>query len=77
MSHRLPRREMLEQCITRGLLVAGASLSQVQLLTAWQKAEEQAQKPTAAEVLGPFYRKGAPDTRVLKAPGDAGFPLHV
>lgn len=77
MSHRLPRREMLEQCITRGLLIAGASLSQVQLLTAWQKAEEQAQKPTAAEVLGPFYRKGAPDTRALKAPGDAGFPLHV
>lgn len=78
MSHRLPnRREILESCITRGLLVAGASMSQVQLLTAWQQAEAQSHKATSAEVLGPFYRKGAPNTPNLKAPGDAGFPLKV
>jgi protocatechuate 3,4-dioxygenase beta subunit len=34
-------------------------------------------KPTPAEVLGPFYRKGAPDQKLLRAKGDAGFPLQV
>jgi protocatechuate 3,4-dioxygenase beta subunit len=34
-------------------------------------------KATPSEVLGPFYRKGAPEQRVLRAQGDAGFPLKV
>jgi protocatechuate 3,4-dioxygenase beta subunit len=73
------RREMLELCISRGLLTASAvtALSQTQVLAFWQQAEEQAYKPTSPEVLGPFYRKGATDQRVLRAPGDPGFPLQV
>jgi catechol 1,2-dioxygenase len=73
------RREMLELAISRGFLAAGSAsiLSQQQLLADWQTAEAQANKPTSAEVLGPFFRKGAPDQRVLRAPGDLGFPLKV
>ncbi len=73
------RRQMLELCISRGFLAGGASLalSQQHLLSAWQTAEAQANKPTSAEVLGPFFRKGAPNQRVLRAPGDPGFPLKV
>ena len=73
------RRQMLELCISRGLLIGGAAtaLSQKQLLSYWEAAEEQSHKPTSAEVLGPFFRKGAPDQRVLRAPGDPGFPLKV
>jgi protocatechuate 3,4-dioxygenase beta subunit len=71
------RRQMLELCISRGALLATAALSQSQLLSAWENAESQAHKPTPAEVLGPFFRKGAPDNHVLRAAGDAGFPLKV
>lgn len=68
---------MLELCISRGMLVGAAAVSETRLLALWQQGEAQAMKPTSAEVLGPFFRKGAPDNRVLRAPGDAGFPLKV
>lgn len=72
------RRQMIESCISSGLLVGGVAMTQTQLLSAWQNAEAAASlRPTSAEVLGPFFRKGAPDNRVLRAPGDAGFPLKV
>jgi protocatechuate 3,4-dioxygenase beta subunit len=71
------RRQMLELCITRGLLVGGALASQKQLLADWVAAEEAALKPTSAEVLGPFFRKGAPNRPVLRAAGAPGFPLQV
>lgn len=71
------RRQMLELCISRGMLLGAPALSPSRLLAAWQQAEATANKPTPAEVLGPFFRKGAPDTRVLRNSGDAGFPLKV
>ena len=79
LTSKLNRRQMLELAISRGFLTAGSAsiLSQRQLLADWQAAEAQANKPTSAEVLGPFFRKGAPDQRVLRAPGDPGFPLKV
>ena len=74
---RATRREMLENCIVRGGLVAGVSMSANQLLAFWQEGERLARKPTPSEVLGPFFKKGAPNTSVLRQPGDAGFPLRV
>ena len=71
------RREMLENCIVRGLLVGGASMSANQLLAFWEDGERGAPKATPSEVLGPFFKKGAPDTSVLRQPGDPGFPLRV
>lgn len=73
----LRRREMLEQSIVRGSLIAAGSLSAPALLAAWQQGEQNAHKPTPSEVLGPFYRKGAPNTAILHRPGDPGFPLQV
>lgn len=73
----LSRREMVENCIVRGLLVASVPISQVNLLAMWQRGEAGAHNPTATEVLGPFYKKGAPSQTVLRAPGDPGFPLRV
>jgi protocatechuate 3,4-dioxygenase beta subunit len=52
-------------------------MSHEHLLAFWQQTEAQSHQPTSAEVLGPFFRKGAPDQRVLRAPGDPGFPLRV
>src|SRR5947209_3385326 len=72
------RRQMLVLCISDGLLVGGAAaMPQHRLLRFWQQTEQQAQQATLPDVLGPFFRKGAPDNRILRAPGDPGFPLKV
>ena len=73
----LRRRDWLGNCIARGFLVAGTPLASSRLFGMWQAGQEQAAKPTPAEVLGPFFRKGAPDTPRLYKPGDPGFPLRV
>jgi protocatechuate 3,4-dioxygenase beta subunit len=74
----LTRREIFETCIVRGLLAAGVPMSASNLLAQWQQGQTQAAaKPTPTEVLGPFYKKGAPNASTLRAPGDPGFPLRV
>jgi protocatechuate 3,4-dioxygenase beta subunit len=74
---RLNRREILENCIVKGLLVSALPMSQSNLLALWQQSERAAVKPTPDEVLGPFFKKGAPNTQTLRAPGDPGVPLRV
>ena len=72
------RRHMLENCISKGFLVAGATtLSQTQLLAFWQHGEAHSGKPTSTDVLGPFYRKGAPNNAAMRIAGEPGFPLRV
>jgi protocatechuate 3,4-dioxygenase beta subunit len=39
--------------------------------------EKELCKPTPANELGPFYKKRAPETATLRAPGDPGMPLSV
>src|SRR6266496_3294680 len=63
------RRQMLEKCIVRGGLVAGAAMSESQLLAFWEEGEKIARKPTPSEVLGPFFKKGAPNVSALRQPG--------
>ena len=57
--------------------MAGAAMSQSRLLAFWQAAEQNARKPTPSEVLGPFFKKGAPNMAILRQKGDPGFPLRV
>ncbi|MFN7923323.1 MAG: hypothetical protein U0Q16_24690 [Bryobacteraceae bacterium] len=71
-----PRREFLEKCIVRGLLT-GAAASHSHLFAMWLQAEKQSLKPTPAEVLGPFYKKGAPNQGNMRIAGEPGFPLRV
>jgi len=72
------RRQLIENCICKGLLVAGAStMSQNELLAFWEQGEAQANKPTSTEVLGPFFRKGAPKNITMRISGEPGFPLRV
>jgi protocatechuate 3,4-dioxygenase beta subunit len=75
MSRRLSRREIIESCISRGLLVAATPMASSQLYALW--AEPGALKPTPTEVLGPFYKKGAPNQADLRIQGDPGMPLVV
>ena len=73
----LTRREIVENCIVRGFLVAAVPMSSSNLFALWQDGNKKAEKPTPTEVLGPFYKKGAPNSSNLRAPGDPGFPLRV
>jgi protocatechuate 3,4-dioxygenase beta subunit len=73
----LTRREILENCIVRGLLVASIPLSQSKLLAFWQQGEARPPKLTPENEMGPFFKKGAPEAAMLRVPGDAGFPLRV
>ncbi len=73
----LRRREFLETCIVRGLLVGAAASSQVHLLAAWEEARAKARKPTPPEDLGPFYKKGAPNTANLRVAREPGLPLRI
>lgn len=78
----LTRREALENCIVKGLLVAGTPMaSQSVLLGYWEDQQQQqsaaAPKPTPPDILGPFYKKGAPNQAVLRAANDPGVPLRI
>ena len=71
------RREILESCIGRGLLLAAVPMSSSSLFALWQQGEMKAQKPTSTDVLGPFFKKGSPNQSALRVTGDPGFPLRV
>jgi protocatechuate 3,4-dioxygenase beta subunit len=73
----LRRREFLEKLIVRGLLVGATAVSQTHLFAAWEEAQVKARKPTPPEVLGPFYKKGAPNQANLRLPREPGLPLRI
>ena len=69
------RREILERCTVFGAVTLASTISLPILAEAWDEAEKK--KPTPYCELGPFYKREAPHTSVLRAPGDAGMPLTV
>lgn len=71
------RREVIESCIGRGLLVAAAPMASSRLFSLWGETVDKAQQPTPTEVLGPFFKKSAPNNLHLRAAEDPGIPLHV
>lgn len=71
------RREVLEQCIVRGLLIAGTPLCASCLLGFETPANTQPRHATPENELGPFYKKGAPSTPLLRGAGDPGVALKV
>jgi protocatechuate 3,4-dioxygenase beta subunit len=73
----VPRREFLEKCITGGFLVGAAAVSQTRLFAAYNEAVQKAAKPTPPEVLGPFFKKGAPNQTNLRVAGEPGLPLAI
>ncbi len=71
------RRDILKNCIGRGLLLAAVPMSSSSLFALWQQGETKAMNPTSTDVLGPFFKKGSPNQSVLRATGERGFPLRV
>lgn len=73
----LSRREMLLRAATLGSLSLVPALSLDEALWAWQESEKAPKKTTPWNEIGPFYKKGAPNTAQLRRPGDQGLPLMV
>jgi protocatechuate 3,4-dioxygenase beta subunit len=74
-SSELSRREVLEKCVALGAITLIASQSSAAMLLAFE--EKELHKPTPAYELGPFYKTRAPETTMLRAPGDPGMPLSI
>lgn len=73
---RLTRRDLLERCAALGVLTFASSIPVSALAAAWDDAEKKRQ-PTPFCELGPFYKRQAPHTSILRAAGDAGMPLAL
>ena len=71
----LTRRDLLERCAVFGALVAVPALDIPAISAFWEQAD--ALKPTPPNALGPFYKKRAPQARLLRMKTDAGMPLAV
>jgi protocatechuate 3,4-dioxygenase beta subunit len=71
----LTRRDLLERCAIFGTLVAVPALDIPAISAFWEQAD--ALKPTPPNALGPFYKKRAPEARILRKKTDAGMPLAV
>jgi len=73
----MKRRDILQKCLTLGSLTILSSNSATKLIVAWEEREKLVRKPTPWNELGPFYKKQAPRSTSLRAPGDPGMPLSV
>lgn len=69
------RRELLERCVVFGAVTVASTVSLPTFAEAWDAAEKK--KPTPWCELGPFYKREAPHSSMLRAPGDAGMPLTL
>jgi protocatechuate 3,4-dioxygenase beta subunit len=71
----ITRRELVERCLSTGaLLLVSPALAG----SAMELASPHPQlQPTPTNELGPFFKKGAPNSKVLVESGDPGLPLKV
>jgi len=70
------RRDVIRECLAAGALVVPARLSEADVLAAWFGTQAE-RLPTAHVEMGPFYKRRAPATTRLRAPGDPGTALTV
>lgn len=73
---RLSRRDLLEKCLGLGVVTSAAALLPDELAWAWAEAEA-GRHATPEAALGPFYKKRAPATSMLRGAADIGLPLSV
>ncbi len=72
----LTRRDLLERCAVFGALSLAGSLPISAVASAWAEAEKKKAVTPFCE-LGPFYKREAPNTSMLRAAGDSGMPLTI
>jgi protocatechuate 3,4-dioxygenase beta subunit len=72
------RRESLLQCAALGALKFVPWLGLAEAVSALEAQEQDhTRKPTPWNEIGPFYKRLAPSTAVLRAPDDPGLPVIV
>lgn len=71
-----PRRDILRQGLAAGVLIVPQRWDEADVLHAWFEAQS-GRTPTAHVEMGPFYKRRAPLTTMLRAAGDPGMPLTV
>ena len=73
----LSRRDLLYKCMAIGVVNLAVGLSPASAVEAWIRSEKLARPATPIDQLGPFYKKGAPNSALLRGAGDPGLPLAV
>ena len=74
---KLTRRELIERCAAFGALSIAIPASLSQVAEAWTSAENKKLSPTPPNVLGPFYKRQAPNSAKLRTANDTGMPLAL
>jgi protocatechuate 3,4-dioxygenase beta subunit len=72
----LTRRDLLERCAALGVVTFASSIPVSALAATWDDAEKKRQ-PTPFCELGPFYKRLAPHTSMMRRAGDPGMPLSL
>ena len=70
------RRDLIAKGLAFGVISCTGVLSPEAIAEAWIGAEAP-RRPTPEVELGPFYKRLAPETNMLRKPGDPGLPLDV
>ena len=77
----LSRRDLLLKSLAVGVIKLGPGMTAVSAVEKWLRAENGARPATPTDQLGPFYKKGTPQSpghsAMLSAQGDPGLPLAV
>jgi protocatechuate 3,4-dioxygenase beta subunit len=73
----LNRRDLLAKCAALGVVTLAPNLSAAAAAEGWWLSDNQPRPATPPCELGPFYKRGAPSTAMLRSPGDVGLPLTV
>jgi protocatechuate 3,4-dioxygenase beta subunit len=73
----LTRRAIFHKCLALGSLTLASGFSAETLFAALKEREKQPRAPTPPNPLGPMYKRLAPTTGTLRAPGDLGLPLSL
>jgi len=71
----LNRRAVLQKCLALGSVTLMTAHPDHAMLMVFE--EKELRKPTPPNEIGPFYKKRAPETAMLRAPHDPGMPLLV
>ena len=77
----LRRRDLLSKCVALGVVKLGAGLTVMTAFNSWVWAETAPRPATPIDQLGPFYKRGTPQSpghsAMLRAPGDPRLQLAV
>jgi protocatechuate 3,4-dioxygenase beta subunit len=73
----LDRRDLLAKCVAMGVVTLASKFNPATAAKAWAQSEKKTLSATPRAEFGPFYKRGAPNTAVLRAPNDPGLPLAI